>query len=292
MNKMVFVLMMAIVSWAVTAGHGCGGNGDDGFVVIKLERADLTADLPDLAASASESAFSMDLLQIASFQATVTAEDMELPLIATADATAEQIEIRGIPYGDNRTILVEAMNSRGDVLRRRRLEGVEIKKGVVSNVEGRWNTVPLALNLIDGSVVSAARFNVLGFGEPGSPIRVSSASNAGEAVAFVALSETDASTVISPSLSSGVFNFRQRPSALGKQTITLRDENNGESSSVNIYVVEGDLPGRRTVSAGALGPTATVGSAMGGPKTGHFPLVLQALSKKKSPISPTSEVQP
>ncbi len=277
MKKYLFLC----VGWAFLAA-GCGGNDNDGFVVIKLERADLTAGLPDLAAAASESAFSMDLLRVATFQAMVTAEDMEVPMVATADATAEQIEIRGIPYGDDRTILVEALNSRGDVLRRRRLEGLEIKKGVVSNVEGRWNTVPLALNLTNGSVLSAARFRVLGFGEPGSPIRVSSVSNAGDAVAFIALSESEAATVLSPSLSSGVFNFRQRPSALGRQTLTLRDENNGESSSVTVTVVEGDPPGRRLVSAGDLGPAVTVGSAMGGPKMGHFPLVLKALSKKKS----------
>lgn len=261
---------------------GCGGNDNDGFVVIKLERADLTAGLPDLAAEASQSALSLDLLKIAGFQALVTAGDIETPITATAEASADQIEIRGIPYGENRTILVEALNSRGDVLRRRRLEGLEIKKGVVSNVEGRWNTVPLALNLADGSVLSAERFRVLGFGEPGSPIRVSSVSDAGGAVAFVSLNETVPQTVVSPSLSSGLFNFRQRPSALGRQTLTLRDENNGETSSVTVYVIEGEPPGRRLVSAGGLGPTVTIGSAMGGLRTGHFPLVLQALSKKKS----------
>lgn len=256
------VFMMATLA----ALGGCGGGGE-GFISISLENAGIPAEL----------AAQNPVLQITQFRATITADDIAEPIVATAEPTAAEILIETVPYGDNRTILVEALNSRGDVLRRRRMEGLEIKKGVVSNVRGRMNTVPVALNLAPGIIVPANRFRIDGFGEPGSSIRVISETESG-AIPF-APSESDLLPLASASIDTGLFQFSQRPSATGKQTITLRDESTGESSQVSVYIINGELPGRCLSAAAAIDPTTTIGLPFGDAPQASFPLVLRAMTE-------------
>lgn len=265
------------IGFLIATLSGCGGG--EGYVSIGLENAGIPAEL----------AAQNPILQITQFRATVTGDDIETPIVATAEPTATEIRIETVPYGDNRTILVEAVNARGDVLRRRRIEGLEIRKGVVSNVRGRMNTVPIALNLTSGTVIPVGRFRIDGFGEQGSSIRVISESDSG-AIPF-SPSESDLLPLASASIDTGLFQFSQRPSAFGKQTITLRDESTGESSQVEVYIVNGDLPGRRLGAAGTINPTTTVGSAFGNTPDANFPLVLQAMTDN-FPSDDNEEVAP
>lgn len=271
-------LMIAILGFAIATLGGCGGG--EGYVSIDLEGAGIPAEL----------AAQNPILEITQFRATVTGDDIEAPIVATAEPTATEIRIETVPYGDNRTILVEAVNARGDVLRRRRIEGLEIRKGVVSNVRGRMNTVPIALNLTPGSIIPVGRFRIDGFGEQGSSIRVISESDSG-AIPF-SPSESDLLPLASASIDTGLFEFAQRPSSFGKQTITLRDESTGESSQVEVYIVNGDLPGRRLSAAGSVNPVTTVGSPFGTTPDANFPLVLQAMTDNFPSDDTNEEVAP
>ena len=270
---------LLMIGFLIAALSGCGGG--EGYISIGLEGAGIPAEL----------AAQNPILQITQFRATVTADDIETPIIATAEPTATEIRIETVPYGDNRTILVEAVNARGDVLRRRRIEGLEIRKGVVSNVRGRMNTVPIALNLTSGTIIPVGRFRIDGFGEQGSSIRVISEAESG-AIPFTPVNPSESSLLplASASIDTGLFQFSQRPSAFGKQTITLRDESTGESSQVMVYIVNGQLPGRRLSAAGAINPTTTVGSAFGYTPDANFPLVLQSMTQNETEVN--EEVAP
>ena len=269
---------LLMTGFLIAALSGCGGG--EGYVSIGLEGAGIPVEL----------AAQNPVLQITQFRATVTGDDIEAPIVATAEPTATEIRIETVPYGDNRTILVEAVNARGDVLRRRRIEGLEIRKGVVSNVRGRMNTVPIALNLTAGTVIPIGRFRIDGFGEQGSSIRVISEAESG-AIPF-SPSESDLLPLASASIDTGLFQFSQRPSAFGKQTITLRDESTGESSQVEVYIVNGDLPGRRLSAAGSVNPITTIGSAFGNSPDANFPLVLRAMTDNFPSDDTHEEVAP
>ncbi len=256
----------------------CGGS-EYGYLVVSLENARGTVEPAALSAEAGKFGLSTDALEIARFQVTVTGEGT--PLTAAGDATATELRVDGVPYKVPLTVLIEAFNAEGTVIRRRRIEGLVIKPGVVAPMESTLNTVPVVLNLRSGSIVLADRLRLVGFGEPGSSIRVESR----QASSSISMNESVGGSpmVVSPSLSTGLFEFVPPSRLSGRQTLTVIDEETGESSSLTVYVVDGsDRPGRRLVTAGGLGPAATVGSSVGGTPAGNFPAVLETLAPASS----------
>ncbi len=252
---------------------GCGG-GQSGVGQVALQVENARGPKGVNAAALTAGTASVSPVTVAKFQVTISGEGISPVIEASADAAADHIEILDIPGGVNRSILIEALNGEGIVIRRRLIEGVEITPGVVTPIQTSLLTIPIVTNLRNGSVVLAENFHVLGFGEPGSSVEVTAATSEQN----ISMSESIDGSIptISPDLSTGVFDLTPSQRLIGRQTITLKDQENGEWSSIEIVVIPaGARPGRHIVSAGGRG--ISMGSAFGGARTVHFPKMIQTM---------------
>lgn len=281
-----FILVVSIVSVALVLS-GCGGVEDagDGFLAIEIENSRQPEGLNAGSLALSNSTglvypsakAASNPLSVSKFRVTVRGEGIEAPLVTEADGNAGQIQILGISPG-KRSLLIEAFNDADEIIRRRFIEEVEINAGVVTPIKTSLNTIPVILNFSDNAVVLLNYFRVYGFGEPGSTILVKSVSDYGGEV-NLSESEGGEGVVVSPSISTGLFEFRPEKRFTGKQKILLVDETTGESSSKSVTLVDAeDRPGFKFVTAGAQNPAITLGTATSSSKTSfHFPTVLRAL---------------
>lgn len=260
----------------------CMPGGGEGFVALEVQNArapegfstETLRAASDLQGFSLQAQASVDPLVVTEFRVTITAADLAEPITTEASADAEEIEILGIPVGRDRGILIEAFNGEGTVIRRRELTGIEIKGGVITPIKTSLNTIPLILNLKNNSTVLARHFSVQGFGEPAGRLTLEARS----ANQVIELNESPlgGELLVSPSVSSGLFEFAPPAFLLGKQTLTVTDLESGESSSIDIVVVEGEQrPGTRLSAASTA--ALNVGAALAEHDTGHFPALLHLL---------------
>lgn len=214
-------------------------------------------------------------LAVTQFRVTISGDGIPSPIVATADGSAKRLDVPGIPIGSDRTVLIEAINSSGKVIRRRSIEGVGIQGGKVTPVQTSLSTVPVFLNLKEGAIISS-NFQIVGFGEPGGSINVHS--KAGTKSVSLNRSAGGEKTIVSPALSTGIFEFAPTLSC-GKQTLTIVDEDTNESTSVTVFVVDDkQQPGMRLVTAGNKSGSLTVGIGADGSDSGHFPSLMKQLT--------------
>lgn len=273
----VGLLLAAIVMW------GCGSGGGEGQIALEIKNAHQPADieLPDLSndsalkAMAGLSKNGVDPLKVTLFRVTITGDDMAEGIVTEADAAANQIQVLGIPPGI-RDILIEAYNGNEEIIRRRLIEDVTIKAGVVTPLQTTLNTIPIILNYKNNAVVLSNYFRIYGFGEPQSKLAIQSTSESQELNLCINAEGED--VTVSPDVSTGLFDYVPGTHAIGKQDIIVTDTTNSESSSKKITLVDAnDRPGFRFVAAGANSPRATVGTGFGGAPDNNYPLVLKAL---------------
>lgn len=264
---------------------GCGGGaGGGGQIVLEVENAYKPAniELPELTeeneakAAATYLKDGVDPLRVVKFRVTVSGDDMEEGIVTEADAGANQIQILEIPPGP-RDVLIEAFNGLDEVIRRRLIEDVIIKAGVVTPIQTSLNTIPIILNFRNNAVVLSKYFRIHGFGEPEASISITSKSNNNEL--NLCLNAAGEELTVSPDVSSGLFEHVPEEHAIGRQDIVLTDTTNGESSSKAITLVDSeDRPGFRFVTAGSQGKLVTVGTGFSGLPDNHYPLVLRSLA--------------
>jgi hypothetical protein len=283
MRKTSLIVMSLILASIVS---GCGGGADGGGqIALEIENAYQPEgiELPDLSQSDSLKALAtnnngIDPLRVAMFRVTISGEDME-DMVTEADAQAEQIQVLGITPGE-RNILIEAYNGLDEVIRRRLIEGVTIKAGVVTPIQTSLNTIPIVLNFRNNAVVLSRYFRIYGFGEPEATLAIESLSDTNGELNLSINALGDEITV-SPATDTGLFEHVPGTHAIGKQDITLTDTTNGESSSKGITLVDAnDRPGFRFVTAGSKGGVVTMGTGFGGAPDNHYPLVLDALTDR------------
>ena len=281
MNKALIGSIAITVS--VFLGSCGGGAGGGGQIELKVENAYKPAniELPDLSGDDEAKAVAayvkdgVDPLRVVKFRVTVSGDDMEDGLVTEADADAEQIQVLEIPPGP-RDVLIEAFNGLDEVIRRRLIEDVIIKAGVVTPIQTSLNTIPIILNFRNNAVVLSKYFRIEGFGEPEAAISILSKSQDNEL--NLCLNAAGDEMTVSPDISSGLFEHIPEGHAIGRQDIVLTDTTNGESSSKAITLVDADdRPGFRFVTAGSQGKLVTVGTGFSGLPDNHYPLVLRSL---------------
>lgn len=265
-------MLMSCSGSGASSGKGASGGG---FVSLQIDNSRA----PEGFTALSLSDLPSPRLVVSKFRVTVSGEGIDPSMISEADATSTEIEVLDIPPGPNRSILIEALNSDSEVIRRRQIDGLTISPGVVTPIKTSLNTVPLILNLRNGNIVEARNLKISGFGEPGSTISVTTQTKDGSPIS---LSESaGGGSVISPSLSTGIFDLVPSQSLSGRQTIVVTDDGSGESSSVEVLIIQSGPPGRRLSAAGGLQPAVSIGPGIGGPKAAQFPLILYYLGGQK-----------
>lgn len=188
--------------------------------------------------------------QVTRFLVTVSGEDLTEPVIIPLDANSTGTSLEDIPDGGSRTILVEALNSEGMVVRRREVTGITIDKEQTEPIVVSLNTVPLFTNLRNGNRVIVSRLQILGVGEPGNSLEID---DDYEGTIDILLDVSAGTSVINPSMSAGDFTLVPPELALGWHTFTLRDLDNGEQSQIRFRLVPpGVVPGTGIVSFGGI----------------------------------------
>jgi hypothetical protein len=213
-----------------------------------------------------------DVLKIESYRVTISGDDFD-PIVVTLDGKTASSPVEDIPKGEDRTLLVEALNNRGQVICRRELTGIEIKGGKIALVELSLLAVPFVANLSDGNVVTSTRLTFQGYGEPAGAVEIIDTFNGSETV----LTDLDTnSELVSPSENDATFKFRPAVLPIGGHLFTVRDYQTGQQSQVAVTLVApGRTPGTGLSVAGFIG---TAGVQTAG-RNDAFVEALEALSR-------------
>lgn len=231
-------VILALLATAFAAG--CGGEGLQ--TSLSLENAYCPV------GQAGTSAMP-DALRIETYRVTLSGEDFE-PITVDMSGNTASAPIEGIPKGEDRTLLIEALNNRGQVVCRRQLTGIEIRGGKLALIEISLLAVPFIANLSDGNLVTQTRLTFQGYGEPVGAVEILDLFQGNETV----LTDLNTSSeMVSPSLQDASFKFQPPVLGLGEHLFTVRDVQTGEQSQVRVTLVRpGRVPGRGLSVAGAL----------------------------------------
>lgn len=223
---------------------GCFGSSGagDGVMAVAVYNAHRPAGL-----SADEPL--PEVLRVETFRVLITGDKMD-PVEVFFPGDAAGGTISGISRGDNRIVLVEAINKFGQVIRRREIAGVKISGGKETPIVASLLSVPIVTNLKDGNLVTQTRLVFQGYAEPGGSLEIEDSYNSSLSL----LPDLSSSAnMISPSLSLGGFTFKPPVLPLGTHTFTLRDPESGEESQITLTLVRpGRQPGIGVSAAGKV----------------------------------------
>ncbi len=242
MKKHMFKNIL-LISGVCAAGFftACGGVTES--IGIGLDDAYCPAGRQTLAVLPEE-------LKIETYRVTITAPDIESPIVFDFGGKTTSAPLTGIPKGKNRTMTVEAVNSGGQIICRRTINDLTIEGGKLSSVAVPLLAVPFATNLSNNNLVTQSRLVFRGYGEPGGAIEILDQFNGSETVLNDLNTNSD---LIQPSINDAGFFFRPALLPLGTHTFVIRDGTTGESNQVTVTLVRpGREPGRGIQTAGEV----------------------------------------
>ena len=235
---------LLFLSWLV----GCSSGGAGG-ITLKVENGRKPAAL-------MKSATLPDVLVANSFRVVISGADFAPPIEVSFAGDTTKGTISGIPIGADRTVLIEAINSNGQVIRKREMRGISIEGGGPTAVQATLLSIPWVTNIKDGSVIPLNRLMFLGYGEPAGSVEVM---DQFEGVSASLSDITTAQPSVSPSRSDGSFFFRPQTLSPGKHTFEFRDPQTKESSKLTVTLVTVHrVPGTFVEFGGAVSSQATI----------------------------------
>ncbi|QQR81662.1 MAG: hypothetical protein IPJ69_06035 [Deltaproteobacteria bacterium] len=215
-----------------------------------------------------------DILQVTRFRVTVTGEGFT-PIQVDFPADSNGGDINGVPVGNDRQVLVEAFNSRGDVIRRRLIEGVRIQGDQKTPVVAALLSVPMVTNVRNGGLVRENRVSLAGFGEPASGLEFTEITDQDHPEVLTDLSTSQ--QAIETSINDGNFAFRAHRLSRGQHTFRVRDTQTGEESILTFTVIaSGRVPG---TGFGTLGKATTTNIQSISMPGSNMPSVVNVMTK-------------
>lgn len=203
------------------------------------------------------------VLQADTFRVTISGSDFSPPIVVTFPGTAAEGEVAGVPVGENRTVLIEAINASGQVVRKRELPGITINGDRPTPIVASLLSIPLVTNVSDGAVVTQTRLIFKGYAEPGSAVEILDIPPAGSESVLSDLSTSKPS--MSASLTDGSFTFTPPVLSVGMHTFTIQDTVTGEQTQLQLSVVRpGRQPGIGFQVAGTILPKSVQGISNAG----------------------------
>lgn len=151
-------------------GVGCGAGLQEPKEILFSESSGAVGYLHLNVANAENQLIS-ELGSIEKYKIILEGEGMERKEKSFSKTTANLL-IQGIPPGENRRILVQALNRKDQVLREGEVEGLSVVRGKVTRADIVLEAVPVVLNLSDGEYLSNLRLYFSLFSDAKHPLRV------------------------------------------------------------------------------------------------------------------------
>lgn len=230
MKKLIIALAIFFVA--------CAGSDDVEFTGRNLA----------LTVSGSQS-FNPDIIhgKIEYYQITVTGPDLNEPFIQKFGGNSDSAQMLGIPNGTDRTIIVEAVNPNGQVIRRGKKEGVPIVAGQFTHIEIVMVSVPIFTNLADRSAISGKRLAFEIFGEPGSKLEIMEV--IGEEASPV-MERQSGRLLVNTSNNEGLFWHEPAEMNFGLHSFEVVDDVTQESSQITVTLYAGTVRPGISVNSG------------------------------------------
>ncbi len=222
MRNYFFMIVLCVLS-------ACGGGGGTGGSHSAVE------DGKNLAITVTGSrSFNPDVEpgKIVYYQMTLSAEDISDPIVKKFDGDADEAQILNVPVGTSRTILVEAYNPNGLVIRRGKKEGVSIEPNALTSVSIAMSAVPIFTNITDKSAISGNRLGFEVFAEPSSQVEVLNLT-AGDETPVIDASRNSAYLDTSVN-QTGLYSINPQTFDYGTYSFEVKDLQSGESSQVSL----------------------------------------------------------
>lgn len=167
MKNLLFNILLLVV---FLGGIGCGGSLQEPKEVLFSE-ADGNAGYLHLNVANAENQLISELGSIEKYKIILEGEGMERKEKSLSKTTANLV-IQGIPPGENRRIIVQALNRKDQVLREGEVEGLSVARGKVTRADIVLEAVPVVLNLSDGEYLSNLRLYFSLFSDAKHPLKV------------------------------------------------------------------------------------------------------------------------
>lgn len=189
-----------------------------------------------------------EVQKVRRFRIIVEGTDLSEPFELALPVETQKTLLADIPEGQTRILTVEALNLYGEVVRRRRLEGITIDKEIREPIVVSLLTVPLFTNLRDGNVVVVSRLEILGVGEPGGRVEIE---DQHQGTAEMLVDQSTGQLRLSTSQDLGQFGLVPPSLGLGLHLFRVRDVETGEQSEKLVRLIPaGSMPGSALTAVG------------------------------------------
>lgn len=174
--------------------------------------------------------------RIVSYRVTVNGSDMSSPVVAEFSGDSAEGLISGIPIGEDREVVVEAINPNDLIIRQGEKQNIKIEGGKVAQTEIVLESVPIFANIADGNTIDNTRLIFKVFSDPTCRVVVEELTdNKGEAL----INASTAALELSMDAATGLGKMIPEIQPPGQHSYQVKDLNTGRSSVINVILVDG-----------------------------------------------------
>ncbi len=276
MNRLLVIIIALVVVGGVT---GCSG----GHRVTLSECGDGPCGDVRLMVYGAKSPTALSPHgQVKMYRVSIAGPGIEGELIADFPGDAEEGFIENVPAGDDRLIVVRALNGQDLKIREGEAEGVQIQGGSTAEVDITMEPVPIFVDLRDRSIIENTRLIFRIYSESTAPSVVEDVFNAASTMLV------DASTNVSEIAVDGATGLgRMAPALLdpGTHAFTVSDAATGRSNQVSVRLLDGSKRKPASLLAGSdVGiapsfPLRRLGQALDGNTLGGQTCCIEGLGR-------------
>jgi len=166
--------------------------------------------------------------QIYTYRVEVSGPGIDQPIVKDFAGDSESGTIDGIPVGKDRVVKVQAINTRGKILREGETENVAVGKGV-NDIGVSLDAVPIFTNLQDGNVIPLNRLVIRVFSDPEDLVQIKREKK----------NQIETLNEFNPDMSTGLFSMTPKLPEKGEYTFIAESKITGRSSTVTVRIIDG-----------------------------------------------------
>ena len=174
--------------------------------------------------------------RIVTYRVTVTASELDPPLVAEFSGDAQEGIVSDVPIGNDIKVVVEAINPNGLVIREGEKQNISVEGGKIAEAEVNLQSVPIFANIADGNTIDNTRLVFKVFSSPTSVIVVEEITND---VSAVLLDASTSSSEFNVDATTGLGKMIPELQAPGLHSYKVRDVNTGRSSIISVILTDG-----------------------------------------------------